>query len=68
MVKLQQRGHITAKMLLPPADGGGGAALTAADFGMAEGGGSAALPTPKSKNLYADATVPCFFRSALPLH
>lgn len=62
MVKLANRGHVTVKMMGTHADDEKDAAtpLTAADFGMADGVPSNTVQ--KSRNLYADATVPSFFR------
>lgn len=60
MVKLAPRGHVVAKMVgqpksnEPPTN-----PLSAADFGVFVDG---ELQPPKSLNLYADSTVPSFFR------
>jgi len=68
MAKLAQRGHTVAKMHagFDLAEGVEAPELTAADFGVAEepDGESGGKPAPKTdkKNLYADSTVPSFFR------
>jgi hypothetical protein len=65
MIKLANRGHVVAKMhpiiLSPSAAAASAGPLTAADFGISVNGGS--IPSSqKSKNYYADSTVPSFFR------
>ena len=72
MAKLAQRGHTVAKMHagFDLAEGADAPELTAADFGIVEeidptaSGAPASKPAAKSdkKNLYADSTVPSFFR------
>ena len=68
--KLQNRGHMTAKMQVSLGPVDSSVPLTAADFGMngsdeASGGPTVAAATAggvRGKNLFADSTVPSFFR------
>lgn len=61
MLKLASRGHVVVKMQSTQKPGvESDSPLTAADFGMSTNG--ELLPSQKSKNLYADSTVPSFFR------
>ncbi len=68
MAKLAPRGHSIAKMHLgyDVPEGSEAPTLSAADFGMnndnTEGNSKYKSSVPKSKNLYADSTVPSFFR------
>jgi chromatin assembly factor 1 subunit B len=63
MVKLAPKGHVVAKMLVHDKEENKDAPLTAADFGMAEGGGAVATASnKKQQNLYADYTVQSYFR------
>ncbi len=63
MAKLAQRGHSVIKMHAgyDLADGVEPPELTAADFGVADETNPKSVKIEK-KNLYADSTVPCFFR------